>query len=159
MADYFLKIDGIQGESSDAKHKGEIELVAFSWGVTQSGTQAGGGGGGAGKAEFHDFHFTQRTQKASPLLMLACASGQHIKGAVLTGRKTGKTQLEFLTIKLTDVLVSSFQEGASHETDQPIEEVALNYARIDVTYRPQAAAGGAGGEVKAGWDLKQNKKA
>lgn len=158
MADYFLKIDGIQGESRDAKHKGEIELVAFSWGLTQSAVQAGGGGG-AGKAHFQDFHFTQHTQKASPLLMLACASGQHIKGAVLTGRKTGKTQLEFLTIKLTDVLVSSFEQGASHETDQPIEEVSLNYAKIDVTYRPQSAAGGPGGEVNAGWDLKQNRKA
>ena len=157
MANYFLKIDGIAGESSDAKHKGEIELVSFQWGLTQSGTQAGGGGGGAGKVQFQDFHFTQQTQKSSPALMLACASGQHIKGAVLTGRRTGKVQLEFLTIKFTDVLVSSFQEAAGGD-EVPIEEVGLDYARIQVTYRPQDASGKPLGDVNAGWDLKQNKK-
>jgi type VI secretion system secreted protein Hcp len=157
MANYFLKIDGIAGEASDAKHKGEIELVSFQWGLTQSGTQAGGGGGGAGKVQFQDFNFTQQTQKSSPALMLACASGQHIKGAVLTGRRTGKVQLEFLTIKFTDVLVSSFQEAAGGD-DAPLEAVGLDYARIEVTYRPQDTSGKPLGDVKAGWDLKQNKK-
>src|SRR6266545_4738517 len=151
MADYFLKIDGIAGESADAKHKGEIELVSFSWGLAQSGTSTGGGGGGAGKAQFQDFHFTQHTQKSSPALMLACASGQHIKGAVLTGRTTGKQPLEFLTVKLTDVLVSSFQEAA-HEPDRPLEEVALDYAKIEFVYRPQGATGKPAAEVAAGWD-------
>ena len=158
MTDYFLKIDGIAGESTDAKHKGEIELVSFQWGLTQSGAHTGGGGGGAGKAQFQDFHFTQHTQKSSPALMLACASGQHIKGAVLTGRRTGKVQLEFLTIKFTDVLVSSFEEGG-HEDDQlPLEQVGLDFARIQVTYRGQDPAGKQLPDVNAGWDLKQNKK-
>jgi type VI secretion system secreted protein Hcp len=156
MADYFLKIDGIAGESSDAKHKGEIELVSFQWGLTQSGTTSGGGGG-AGKAQFQDFHFTQKTQKSSPALMLACAGGQHIKGAVLTGRTTGKKQLEFLTVKFTDVLVSSFQEAA-HEPDRPLEEVALGYAKIEVAYRPQGPGAKPAAEITGGWDLKTNKK-
>jgi len=157
MADYFLKLDGIAGESTDAKHKDEIEVVSFSWGVTQSGTSSGGGGGGAGKAQFQDFHFTQHTQRSSPALMLACASGQHIKSAVLTGRTTGKVQLEFLTIKFTDVLVSSFQEAA-HEPDRPLEDVGLDYARIEVVYRAQGPTGKPAGEFVAGWDLKANRK-
>ena len=158
MANYFLKIDGIPGDSADAKHKGEIELVSFQWGLTQSGTTSGGGGGGgAGKVQFQDFHFTQRTQRSSPPLMLACASGQHIKGAVLTGRSSGKVQLEFLTVKMTDVLVSSFQEAAQ-EPDTPLESVSLDFAKIEFTFREQGAAGKPAGEIKAGWDLKANKK-
>ena len=159
MADYFLKLDGIAGESTDAKHKDEIELVSFSWGVSQLATSPGGsGGGGAGKPQFQDFQFTQHTQRSSPALMLACASGQHIKSAVLTGRTTGKVQFEFLTIKFTDVLVSSFSEMA-HEPDRPMEAVGLDYARIEVVYRPQSATGKPGADVTAGWDLNANKKA
>jgi type VI secretion system secreted protein Hcp len=157
MADYFLKIDGIVGESADAKHKGEIEVVSYSWGVTQSGGGGGAGGGGAGKAQFRDFSFVQRVQSSSPQLLIACATGVHFKTAVLTARAAGKTPLEFLTIKFSDVLVSSFQE-TGHEGDRPVEEVALDYARIEITYRPQTATGKPGAEVKAGWDLKANKK-
>ena len=157
MADYFLKIDGIAGESSDAKHKDEIEVLSFTWGVTQSGTLAIGGGGGAGKAHFQHFGFAQRTQRSSPLLMLACATGQHIKSATLTGRRAGKQPVEFLTIKFTDVLVASFQEAA-HEGEAPLEEVALDYGKIEVVYRPQSPAGKAAAEIKAGWDVKANKK-
>lgn len=157
MADYFLKIDGIAGESNDAKHKGEIELVSFHWGVTQSGTASAGGGAGAGKAQFQDFGFVQRTQKSSPQLMLACVTGQHLKSATLTARTTGKQPFEFLTIRLSDVLVTSFQEAA-HDAERPFEEVALDYARIEVVYHPQSAAGKPAGDVKAGWDVKANKK-
>src|SRR5262249_42588122 len=135
----------------------EIELVSFSWGLTQSGTTTGGGGG-AGKAHFQDFHFTQQTTKASPQLMLACASGQHLKSAVLTGRKTGKAQIEFLTIKLTDVLVSSFEEAGSDGEPSPMESVSLNYAKIQLTYRGQDATGKPLPDVNAGWDAKLNKK-
>src|ERR1700753_4105926 len=80
--DYFLKIDGIEGESKDSKHKGEIDLDSWSWGANQSGTYHGGGGGGAGKVAMQDFHFVMKINKASPKLMLACASGEHIKKAV-----------------------------------------------------------------------------
>src|ERR1700704_1221479 len=106
--DAFLKIDGIEGESADDAHKGEVEVLSFSWGVTQTGS-ASGGGGGAGKASFHDINFTQRQSKASPLLFKACATGQHIKKAVLTVRKAGgRQQTEFIKIELEDVLVSSY---------------------------------------------------
>ena len=89
--DFFLKIDGIAGESRDAKRKGEIDLEAFSWGATNQGAPGGGGGGGAGKVAMHDFHFTTRVNKASPLLFLSCATGKHLKQAILTARKAGRT--------------------------------------------------------------------
>src|ERR1051325_10123519 len=111
--DYFLKIDGIEGESRDLKHKGEIELEAFSWGAANEGGAAAGGGGGAGKVHVQDLHVTKKLDKASPLLFLACATGRHIKSAVLTARKALKEQQEFLVVKLNDLLVSSYQTGGS----------------------------------------------
>ena len=110
VVNYFLKLDGIQGESRDAKHKGEIELESFSWGETSSVGRTGTGGG-AGKTDFGDLHVAMKVSKASPLLLLSGASGQHLKQAVLTARKAGKAQLEFLVIKLTDVIVSSYSVG------------------------------------------------
>src|SRR4051794_1035038 len=97
--DFFLKIEGIEGESSDSKHKGEIDLVSWGWGAKQSGTFQYGGGGGAGKVTFEDFHFVMKSNKASPKLMLACATGEHIKKAELTCRKAGKEQQEYLKVK------------------------------------------------------------
>ena len=104
--DYFLKIDGIDGESADSKHKGEINLQSWSWSEHQSGAHAAGGGGGAGKVSMADFHFTMHVNKASPKLMLACATGEHIKKATLVCRKAGKEQQEYLKITFDDVLVS-----------------------------------------------------
>ncbi len=110
--DYFLKIDGISGESLDSKHKGEIDVESWSWGEANPTPPSGaGGGGGAGKVQMQDFNFTTKFSKASPSLMLACASGKHLKSAVLTARKAGKEQLDFLTFSLSDVLVSAYQTG------------------------------------------------
>lgn len=157
--DYFLKIDGIEGESTDAKHKGEIEVESFSWGVSQTGTLAFGGGGGAGKAQFQDFHFTSPTSKASPTLMLGCATGQHIKVATLTARKAGKEQQEFLKITLTDILVSSYQSGGSSSSDTgPADQFSLNFAKVQFSYQAQKPDGTLDAAVLAGWDLKANKK-
>ena len=107
--DYFLKIEGIAGESADSKHKGEIDIQSFSWGATQSGSFAMGGGGGAGKVAMQDFHFVMKMNKASPKLMLACANGEHIKKATLVCRKAGKEQQEYLKVEFGDILVSSYQ--------------------------------------------------
>jgi type VI secretion system secreted protein Hcp len=154
---YFLKLDGIAGESTDAKHKDEIELVSFSWGVTQSGGGGGGGGGGgAGKPQFQDFSFAMRVNKASPQLFLATASGKHLKEATLTVRSAGKTQLEYLKIKFTDVLLTSFNEGGGGDEVQ--ETVAFDFARIAVEYTPQDVRGTPGAVVQAGWDLSKNTK-
>ncbi len=157
--DYFLKIDGIEGESQDAKHKGEIDITSWSWGQTQSGTMSGGGGGGAGKVSMQDFHFVMTVNKASPKLMLACASGQHIPKAVLTCRKAGTDQQEFLKITFSDLLVSSFQTGGSGSSNiVPNDQISLNYSKIEFEYKEQKPDGTLGGSVKAGWDLKKNVK-
>ena len=156
--DYFLKIDGIQGESLDAKHKGEIDLESFSWGEASAGSLVAGGGGGAGKVHMQDLHIAMKLNKASPLLFLACATGQHLKQAILTARKAGKGQLEFLVFKFSDVLVSSYNTSGSSGDDAPTDQVAFNFARIEVEYRPQKADGSPDLPVKAGWDVKANKR-
>ncbi len=125
LVDYFLKIDGISGESTDAKHKDEIEVESFSWGVSNTATAIGGGGAGAARPTFHDFAFTALVNKSSPNLFLKCASGQHIKQAVLTARTAGDKEQEFLKITLSDVLVSSYQGSGQTE---PTDAVALRYA-------------------------------
>jgi type VI secretion system secreted protein Hcp len=155
--DYFLKIDGIEGESTDAKHKAEIDLESWGWGATQSGTMQYGGGGGAGKVAMQDFHFVMRHSKASPKLMLACASGEHIKKATLTCRKAGKDQQEFMKIEFSDLLVSSFQTGGSANGIIPTDQVTLNFAKIEHEYKEQSADGSLKGPVKAGWNVKENK--
>jgi type VI secretion system secreted protein Hcp len=155
--DYFLKLDGIPGESTDAKHKDEIDTLAFSWGVSQSGSSGPGGGGGAGKAVFDDLLVVARTSKASPKLLLACASGQHIKTAVLTCRKRGKAPLEFLKITLTDVTVSSYEIDGSDD-ELPLDQIALSFAKVEMAYTPQDPTGKAAPPVKAAWDLKKNAK-
>jgi type VI secretion system secreted protein Hcp len=157
--DYFLKIDGIEGESQDGKHKGEIDLLSWSWGETQTGTHAGGGGGGAGKVAMQDFHFVMNVNKATPKLILACASGEHIPKAVLTCRKAGKEQQEFLKYTFSDLLISSYQTGGAGAGDiVPTEQVSLNYTKMEVEYKEQKPDGSLGGAVKAGWDLKKNQK-
>jgi type VI secretion system secreted protein Hcp len=158
--DYFLKIDGIEGESTDSKHKGEIEIESFSWGVSQSGTIGGGGGGGAGKAQFQDFSFTAVESKASPKLFVGCASGEHIKQAVLTGR-TGRDFVKgediFLKLTLTDVLISSYQTGGSQSSDTlPIDQVSLNFAKIEFSHTSTEKSG-TGETVTAMWDVKENR--
>jgi type VI secretion system secreted protein Hcp len=156
-SDYFLKLNGIVGESRDDKHKGEIELVSFSWGVSAEPGPPGGGGG-SGKVHFNDFQVMKRVSKASPPLFLACASGQHIKDGTLTVRRSGgKEQLEYLKYKFTDILITGFQESGGGE-DLPLDMVSFNFARFEMTYREQGPGGSAGPETKAGWDLKQNKK-
>ncbi len=156
--DYFLKLEGIEGESQDHKHKGSIEIESWSWGETQTGGHAYGGGGGAGKVAMQDFHFVMRVNKASPKLMLACASGEHIKSATLTCRKAGKEQQEFLKIKFSDLLVSSYQTGGSGGSDiVPLDQISLNFSKIEFEYKEQKPDGTLGGAIKAGWDLKANK--
>jgi len=155
--DYFLKLDGIKGESADAKHKDEIDIESFSWGMTQSAAQATGGGAGAGKVSLQDFHFVMRFNQASPSLMKSCATGQHIKLATLTCRKAGKDQQEFLTIKFSDVLVSSYQTGGSEGSDVPFDQVSLNFAKIEAEYKRQQPDGKLAPGGQFGFDLKSNK--
>ena len=156
---WFLKIDGIAGESTDSAHKGEIDVQAWSWGVTQTGTHSTGGGGGAGKAVFQDFHFVSRISKASPALFLSCATGVHHKEANLTGvRNVGKGKGNtFLKYKMSDVLVSSLTQSDS-SADVPNEQFSLNFSKIEMSFFPQSASGKLEPAVTAGFDQKANKK-
>src|SRR5262245_47218703 len=156
--DYFLKIDGVEGESQDSKHKGEIDLLSWSWGESQTGTFAAGGGGGAGKVSMQDFHFVMSVNKSSPKLLLACVNGEHFKKAVLTCRKAGKEQQEYLKITFSDCLVSSFQTGGSSGSDMMgTDQISINFAKIEYEYKEQLATGQLGGVIKAGYDVKANK--
>jgi len=157
--DYFLKLADIPGESTDSKHKNEIDIESWSWGESNSGSHAGGGGGGAGKVNMQDFHFTMRINKASPKLFLACASGQHIKEALLVCRKAGKEQQEYLKIKFSELLVSSYQTGGSSGDVVPVDQISLNFAKIEVSYAPQKPEGGLDSPVVHNYDLKGNKGA
>jgi type VI secretion system secreted protein Hcp len=156
--DYFLQITGIEGESADAKHKGWIDVFSWSWGETNAAPPHAGGGGGAGKVAMQDLTFTSFMSKASPKLLLACASGQHVKEAKLVGRKAGKGQQEFLTWTFSDILVSSYQTGGAEASDTPVDSVSLNFAKLKFEYRAQKADGSLDAPVTAGWDVKANTK-
>jgi len=157
--DYFLKLDGIKGESKDSKHKDEIDLLSFSWGATQSGTSAHGGGAGGGKVAFQDFHFVMKMSKASPLLLQYLSTGKPIPTANLVARKAGGTQQEYLKIKFTDVLISSYQSGGSQGGDEiPVEQISLNFAKINVEYADQKEDGSLNPATVASYDLKANTK-
>ncbi len=158
MVDFFIKFDGIKGESTDAKHKDEIDVESWSWGETHAGAPSSGGGGGAGKVSMQDFHFVMKLNRASPTLMKACATGQHIKMATLSARKAGKGQQEYLTFKFQDVLVSSIQTGGSEDGDVlPTDQVSFNFAKLEVEYKPEKADGSLGAAVEFRFDLKANK--
>ena len=116
--DYFLKIDGVPGESTDKTHVNTIEMASFSWGGSNAGNIGSfGGGGGAGKVSMQDFHFVTKTSKASPTLFLSCCTGDHLKTATIYARKAGKVQQEFLKITLSDCIVSSFQSSGGGGND------------------------------------------
>ena len=155
--DIFAKLGDIKGESLDNKHKDEIEVLSWSWGVTNAVTLAGSGAG-QGKANFRDLSFTHKIDKASPVLMKACATGVHLKEATITHRKAGKGQQEFLVIKMNDVIVTAVMDAESREGESA-ENVSLVFAKIDVSYRPQKADGSLDAGIHFKYDLKAQKEA
>ncbi len=155
-SDIFAKIGDIKGESLDAKHKDEIEVLSWSWGVTNPHPAGAGSGGGAGKASFRDLSFTHNIDRASPLLLKGCATGQHLKEATITHRKAGKGQQEFLIIKMNDVIVTSVSSGDSENTH--VETVSLAFAKVDLEYRPQKADGSLDAGIHFKYDLKAQKE-
>lgn len=140
--DYFLKIDGITGESQDSKHKGEIELTSWSWGATNSTAHAAGGGAGAGKVTFQDFQFTASSSKASPQLLSSAVRGTHAKTAVLTARKKGEQPVEFLKITMSNVLVSFYKEQGPTTDVVPGDEVGLLFQKLTFQFSSQSPTGG-----------------
>jgi len=155
--DMFLDIEGeIQGESQDSVHKGEIDVLAWSWGLSQSGSFHAGGGGGAGKASFQDISITKWIDKSSPILMLYCSNGDHFKKAKLTVRKAGKKPLEYLTIDMKNVLVTSVSTGGSGGEDRLTENVSLNFAQCAVKYKAQKPDGSGEAAKEFKWDIAKN---
>ncbi|MBS0342345.1 MAG: type VI secretion system tube protein Hcp [Proteobacteria bacterium] len=156
--DMFFKIKDIDGESADDKHKKEIDVLAWSWGLSQSGTAHIGGGAGAGKVNVNDLSFTKYIDSASSKLILACCSGKHIDEATLVVRKAGENPLEYIKITLNTVLVSSISTGGSGGEDRLTENVTLNFAKFKYEYVPQDAKGAGGAAQTVGWDIAVNKK-
>ncbi len=156
--DMFLKIEGVDGESTDSSHKGEIDILAWSWGLSQSGTTHMGGGG-AGKVNVQDISVTKWIDKASPNLMKYCCNGKHFKEALLTVRKAGEKPLEYIKIKLNDLIISSVSTGGSGGEDRLTENVTLNFGKVGFEYQPQKADGSKdGGAIPMVWNIKENKE-
>ena len=156
--DMFLKIDGIKGESTDSKHTSEIEIESFHWGVNNIGSAGIGGGMGSGKATFTDFNVTKRADSSSPVLMEKCAGGDHIANAVLTMRKAGGTQQEYMKVKFTNLLISSFSHTGHGEDAVPLEALSINFSKVQIQYSVQNTDGSLGAQSSGGWDLGQQQK-
>lgn len=161
--DCFLKVDGIPGESTDDKHKHWIEVLSYSWGVSQpaSGSASSSGGASAERADFSDFSIVKALDKASPKLMQACADGTHIDEVTMELCRAGGDKMKYMEYKMTNAMVTGVRPGGSAQGGEnlPLEEVSFNYGKIELTYTQQTRAGGRGqGNVAAGWDLEANKK-
>lgn len=136
--DAFIKIDDIPGESNSLKHRGEIEVLSFSWGIKRPSSGGTGTGGGEGKAQFSDFTFLKEVGAASPALFVSVCEGKHIKEAVFTasGPNGPRGRLAFYKVTFSDVLISSVLPGSSGN-DVPSEQVSLNFAKVEIEYQDE----------------------
>jgi type VI secretion system secreted protein Hcp len=156
--DMFIKIDSLKGESKDDKHKGTIDVLAWSWGASNSGSAHAGGGAGVGKVNVQDLSFTKHVDVSTPDLVLACCNGKHFKEAKLIVRKAGEQPVEYLTITLDTVLVTSVSTGGSGGQDRLTENVTLNFAKVKLEYKEQTEKGGVSATPSMAWDIAANKK-
>jgi len=158
--DMFIKIDSVKGEAQDKVHAGEIDVLAWSWGMSQSGTMHTGGGGGGGKVSVQDLSLTKWLDKSSSVLMTYCATGEQFTEAKLTVRKAGGADpLEYFIVTMTDVIVTSISTGDSGGEDKLTENVTLNFREFKTQYQPQKADGTAdGGTIDFGWNIAMNSK-
>lgn len=156
--DMFLKLGDVKGESRDSKHKDEVDVLAWSWGMSQSGTTHLGTGGGAGKVNVQDLSLTKYVDKASPNLIMAACNGKHYPEALLTVRKAGEKPLEYIKITMKEVLVSSISTGGSGGEDRITENVTLNFASFKVEYSPQKPDGTGDAAIEAAFNIAENVK-
>lgn len=157
--DMFMKIDTIDGESRDSKHSKEIDVLAWSWGMSNSGSAHVGGGAGAGKVNVQDLSFTKYVDSASPKLMKACCDGSHFANATLVVRKAGGTAVEYIKVKMEEVFITAVSTGGSGGEDRLTENVTVNFAKVNVDYTPQDAKGAAGTAIPFGWNVAENTSA
>lgn len=157
--DIFIKISGIDGESMDAAHKNEIEVLNWQWEMLQESNMHMGSGGGAGKATVKDLTFVHNMDRSSPNLMKFCLTGKHIPEAVLTVRKAGGKPLEYLKITMSDVVVTLVNPAGSSDDERVQERISLAFAKVLQEYTVQNQQGGSGGAVTASYDLKLGKEA
>jgi type VI secretion system secreted protein Hcp len=157
--DVFLKLDGVKGEARDSKHKDEIDVLSWSWGMSQSGTTHMGGGGGGGKVAVQDLAITKYVDNSTPTLMKFCANGKHIKKGTLTVRKAGgENALEYLKVDVEEIIVTSISTGGHGSEDRLMENVSLNFAKFKTTYTNQTAEGAAGAAPDVTWNIAENKE-
>ncbi|MBO9649112.1 MAG: type VI secretion system tube protein Hcp [Variovorax sp.] len=154
--DIFLKLAGILGESQDASHKDEIEVIRWDWGISQESSMHSGSGGGAGKATVSDLSFDHYFDRASPNLLKYCLTGKHIDTATLVVRKAGGNPLEYLKLTMGDVVVTGIEPVLKDTMARGRETVSLSFARVRQEYVLQNQHGGSGGTVTAGFDIQRN---
>jgi type VI secretion system secreted protein Hcp len=153
-SDIFAKLGDIQGESLDNKHKGEIEVLSYSWGVTNPGSAHSGAGGGTGRATFQDLSIVHKIDKASPNLLMACATEQHLKEATITFRKAAQgQQQDFLIIKMNEVIITGVVQSAP-SGEAGSETVSLEFAKVDWQYKPQTRDGSLDAGISFKFDIK-----
>lgn len=154
--DIFIKIDGIEGESQDSTHKGEVEVLDWDWSVSQTSNMHSGSGGGAGKCTVEDLNFEHYIDKSSPNLLQHCLTGKHIPEAVLTVRKAGGSPLEYLRITLQEIIITRVSPVYLNTMRVPRETVSLAFSRVKMDYVLQNAEGNSAGTVAMGYDIKAN---
>jgi len=154
--DMFLKLDGVKGESKDKAHGQDIDILSWSWGMSNSGSAHQGGGAGSGKVNVQDLSVTKYIDSSSAPLMLSCCNGAHFDTAVLTVRKAGEKPVEYVTIQLQEVLITSVETGGSGGQDRLTESVTLNFAKVKMEYLPQEAKGGKGTMIPFSWNIAAN---
>ena len=154
--DQFIKIGSLKGEAKDKTHKDEIDVLSWSWGVSNSGSAQQGGGQGAGKCNVQDFSFTKYIDKSTPDLMLAVCNGKHFDKATVTVRKAGENPLEYLQITMEDLIVTNVSTGGSGGEDRLTENVSLNFAKFKYEYTPQKPDGSGDSTVDFAFDIAAN---
>jgi type VI secretion system secreted protein Hcp len=157
--DMFMKIGTVKGEAQDDKHKDEIDVLGWDWGMSNSGTAHVGGGAGSGKVNVHDLTFSKPLCIASTTLQLACCKGTHYDTATLVVRKAGDNPLEYLKITMKEVFVTSIHTGCQKEYDRLTESVTLTFASVKVEYQKQGKDGKGTKGPEMSWDIAQNKSA
>jgi len=153
QADMFLKLTNIKGEALDAKHKDEIEVLSWSFGSSQSGSAHGGTGSGTGKVSIQDLTITHYVDQSSTDLLKHLTTGKHIDEGMLTIRKAGGQHLEYLKLKLEQVLVTHISNGGGAGQDRVTENVTLNFRKFTQIYTAQDAKGGAKPASEFTWDI------